>query len=52
MLDTASKGTLEAEFGTHKDDDVVTQIIEKGTIIESEVSGAPPPQRHAFVLQC
>jgi len=38
ILDTASKGQLESEFGTHKDDEVITQIIEKGSIIESEVS--------------
>lgn len=37
MLDGASKGQLEAEFGTSKDDDVVAQIIEKGNIVESEV---------------
>ena len=37
ILDTASKGTLEDEFGTHKDEDVVTQILEKGSVIESEV---------------
>jgi hypothetical protein len=28
---------LEDEFGTHKDDDVIAQILEKGSIIESEV---------------
>jgi len=36
-MDTASKGQLESEFGTHKDDDVITQILEKGHIIETEV---------------
>lgn len=36
-LDTASKGTMEDEFGTSKEDDVMQQIIEKGTIVESEV---------------
>jgi len=37
--DTASKGALEDEFGTHKDDDVMQQILEKGTVIESEEKG-------------
>lgn len=37
ILDTASKGSLEGEFGTHKEEDVVAQILEKGSIIESEV---------------
>ena len=36
-MDTASKGTLETEFGTAKDDDVIAQIIEKGDIVETEV---------------
>ncbi|KAK5171317.1 uncharacterized protein LTR77_004461 [Saxophila tyrrhenica] len=39
ILDTASKGTLEDEFGTHKDDDVMNAILEKGQIVESENSG-------------
>ena len=36
-LDTAAKGTLEAEFGSSKDEDVIIKILEKGNIIESEV---------------
>ena len=36
--DTASKGTLEDEFGTSNEDDVMQQILEKGTVIETEVS--------------
>lgn len=40
ILDTASKSVLENEFGTSKDDEVVAQIIEKGSINESEVSPA------------
>ncbi|KAK3049674.1 hypothetical protein LTR09_009096 [Extremus antarcticus] len=39
ILDTASHSTLENEFGTHKDDDVVTQILEKGSVLESETHG-------------
>lgn len=36
-MDTASKGTLEDEFGTHNEDEVVKQILEKGSLVESEV---------------
>jgi hypothetical protein len=38
VLDTAGKGLLENEFGTSKDDDVFGQILEKGDIIETEVT--------------
>ena len=37
VMDGAAKGQLEAEFGTSRDDDVVAQLLEKGTIVESEV---------------
>lgn len=37
VLDTASHGTLEGEFGTHKEEDVVMQILEKGTVQETQV---------------
>lgn len=37
-MDSASKGSLEDEFGTSNEDDVVKQILEKGSVIESEVS--------------
>jgi ribosome maturation protein Sdo1 len=36
-MDGASKATLENEFGTHVDDEVIKQILEKGTIQESQV---------------
>lgn len=36
-FDAASKSTLENEFGTTKDDEVVAQILEKGSVQESEV---------------
>merc|ERR1711939_477533 len=39
ILDGASKGQLEGEFGTSKDDDVFKQIIENGSIVESEEHG-------------
>ncbi|EMF14425.1 RNA binding protein [Sphaerulina musiva SO2202] len=35
ILDTASKGSLEDEFGTSNEDEVVKQILEKGHIIET-----------------
>jgi ribosome maturation protein Sdo1 len=38
ILDGASKGTLESEFGTSNEDEVVKQILEKGSVIESTVS--------------
>ena len=41
IMDTASKGTLEGEFGTSREEDVVQQILEKGSIIETEVSRGP-----------
>lgn len=40
--DTASKSTLDNEFGTHNDEDVIKQILEKGTVQESEVSCSFP----------
>jgi len=39
IMDAASKGTLETEFGTSKDEDVVKQILEKGTVNETEEHG-------------
>ena len=37
ILDAASHASLENEFGTHKEEDVVKQILEKGTVQETEV---------------
>jgi ribosome maturation protein Sdo1 len=37
ILDGASNASLDNEFGTHKDDDVVAQILEKGEVIMTEV---------------
>lgn len=42
ILDTASKGSLEDEFGTSNEDEVVKQILEKGHIIET---GVRPPEK-------
>ena len=39
-MDTASNAVLENEFGTHKEEDVVQQILEKGDVQETEVQ--PP----------
>jgi hypothetical protein len=36
-MDTASKATLENEFGTHNDEEVIKLILEKGTLQETEV---------------
>jgi ribosome maturation protein Sdo1 len=36
-LDTASHSTLDNEFGTHAEEEVIKQIIEKGTIQEGDV---------------
>lgn len=39
-MDTASKATLENEFGTSVDEEVIKQILEKGNMQASEVSSA------------
>lgn len=39
--DTPSKGQLEDEFKSSKDDDVIPQILERGNIVESEVCILP-----------
>jgi hypothetical protein len=36
-MDSASKATLENEFGTSNDEEAIKQILEKGTLQESEV---------------
>lgn len=38
-LDRASKASLENEFGTSKDEDVVKQILEKGDLQETKGHG-------------
>jgi hypothetical protein len=37
VLNTASNGQLENEFGTKKEEDVVQKILEKGDIQSTEV---------------
>jgi len=36
--DTAAKGALDNEFGTHVDEHVIQQILEKGSLQESEMT--------------
>ncbi|KAF2677024.1 putative RNA binding protein [Lentithecium fluviatile CBS 122367] len=36
ILDAASNGALESEFGTHAEEDVVKQILQKGALQETE----------------
>jgi ribosome maturation protein Sdo1 len=38
ILDGASNGSLDSEFGTHKEEEVVKIILEKGTVQETETS--------------
>lgn len=45
-FDSASKSALENEFGTHNEDEVIKQILEKGTLQESEVSSPSPFLSH------
>ncbi|GAB7355165.1 hypothetical protein MBLNU459_g5733t1 [Dothideomycetes sp. NU459] len=39
IMDTASNGALDNEFGTHKEEEVVAKILEQGNIIETEEHG-------------
>ncbi|KAF3017466.1 hypothetical protein G7054_g4615 [Neopestalotiopsis clavispora] len=39
QYDGASKATLENEFGTSVDEDVIKQILEKGSLQETEFPG-------------
>jgi hypothetical protein len=41
-MDSASKATLENEFGTTNDEEAIKQILEKGTLQESEVRNSLP----------
>ena len=43
QLDGASKSTLENQFGTSNEDEVIKVILEKGTVQESEVCSSSPP---------
>jgi hypothetical protein len=50
QLDGASKGTLENEFGTHNEDEVIKQILEKGSVQESEVCLSLLSQSSSYLL--
>ena len=41
LLDGASRASLENEFGTHKEEDVLKQILEKGNVQEKTVWDFP-----------
>lgn len=41
IMDGASNAQLDSEFGTHREEDVVAQILEKGDIVESDVCFRP-----------
>jgi ribosome maturation protein Sdo1 len=38
FLDAASKGMLESEFGTTKDEEIMKVILENGSVQETAVS--------------
>ena len=42
QYDGASNSTLDNEFGTHVDDEVIKKILESGNLLESEVRLALP----------
>ena len=37
ILNTSSKGTLENEFGTSNEDEVIKQILQKGDVQTTQV---------------
>jgi len=39
QLDSASKATLENEFGTSNEDEIIKTILEKGNMQETETAG-------------
>lgn len=45
QYDGASNSTLDNEFGTHVDDEVIKKILESGNLLESEVSSSPRSTR-------
>jgi hypothetical protein len=48
-LDGASHATLENEFGTHNEEEVIKQILEKGSLVVTDVSfNLPVPFRASF----
>ncbi|KAK6078131.1 shwachman-Bodian-Diamond syndrome protein [Seiridium cupressi] len=47
QFDGASKSTLENEFGTSNDEEVIKQILEKGTLQESQFPDRQGPKNDA-----
>ncbi|KAI0383921.1 shwachman-Bodian-diamond syndrome protein [Hypomontagnella monticulosa] len=47
QMDDASKSTLENEFGTSNEDDVIKKILESGSIQESEFPERQGPKNDA-----
>jgi ribosome maturation protein Sdo1 len=41
ILNTASKATLENEFGTSNEDEVMKQILQKGNVQQTQVCFTP-----------
>ncbi|MCJ1311061.1 hypothetical protein MMC25_004731 [Agyrium rufum] len=48
VLDTASKATLENEFGTSNDEDCIIKILENGTVQETENSERQGPKNDSM----
>ncbi|KAL8900958.1 MAG: hypothetical protein Q9207_005438 [Kuettlingeria erythrocarpa] len=46
--DTASKQTLENEFGTHNEDECIIKILEGGTLQETEASERQGPKNETM----
>ncbi|KAH8657469.1 shwachman-Bodian-diamond syndrome protein [Tricladium varicosporioides] len=47
-MDGASNATLDNEFGTHIEDEVIKQILEKGTLQESEFAERQGPKNDSM----
>ncbi|KAI0125897.1 shwachman-Bodian-diamond syndrome protein [Xylariales sp. AK1849] len=47
QYDGASQSTLDNEFGTHVDEEVIKQILEKGNVQESEFPDRQGPKNDA-----
>ena len=50
VLDTASKSTLDNEFGTSNEDECMIKIMERGSIQETEVSRDSWQDRRLLLL--
>ncbi|KAM4059430.1 shwachman-Bodian-Diamond syndrome (SBDS) protein [Hirsutella rhossiliensis] len=48
MMDTASKATLDNQFGTSVDEEVIKQILEKGHMQNSEMSDRQGPKNDSM----